>query len=166
MAIPVGYSPGAALSGGYFKSSDGSGPYSADADGNMFLADGGVNTNTAAALITLAAQGVGTVTSSDQTNNYGCGVQVGVNITVLTGTSPTVTVTVEGKDTVSGTYYTLLASAAIAATGFTLLTVYPGAPTTANVSSPQVLPKTWRVKAVVAGTTPAATATIGASVIV
>lgn len=118
------------------------------------------------ALITLTTQGVGTVNGTDQTNVNGRGVQVGIDITALTGTSPTVTVTIEGKDAASGKYYTLLQSAALAATGFTLLTLYPGAPTTANVSSPQVLPATWRVKAVVGGTTPAATATIGASVIV
>lgn len=117
-------------------------------------------------LITLTAQGVGTVNGTDQTNVNGRGVQVGIDITTLTGTGPTVTVTIEGKDAASGKYYTLLQSAALSATGFTLLTLYPGAPTTANVSSPQVLPSTWRVKAVVAGTTPAATATIGASVIV
>lgn len=119
-----------------------------------------------AALITLTAQGVGAVSSADQTNINARGVQVGVNITGLTGTTPTVTVKIEGKDEASGQYYTLLQSAALAATGFTLLTLYPGAPSTANVSSPQVLPATWRVTATVAGTTPAATATVGASVIV
>lgn len=164
MAIPSGYSLGS-LGGGYYKDSDGSGPYTIDANGTPYLVAGGQNSNTAA-MLTLTAQGAGTVLGADQSNTQGRGVQVGVNITALTGTSPTVTVTIEGKDTASGAYYTLLASAAIAATGFTLLTVYPGAPSTANVSSPQVLPKTWRVKAVVAGTTPAATATIGASVIV
>lgn len=132
-----------------------------DAAGVDLGVPGNVNT---AALITLAAQGAGTVTSADQTNKQGRGVQIGINITAIGGT-PTLTVTVEGKDSVSGVYYTLLASAAISAAGFTLLTVYPGAPSTANVSAPQVLPMTWRVKAVVAGTTPSVTATIGASVI-
>ena len=118
------------------------------------------------ALVTLSAQGLGTVVSVDQVNKNGRGVQVGINVTALTGTGPTVTVTLQGKDYASSAYYTLLASAAIAATGFTLLTLYPGAPSTANASAPQVLPATWRVSAVVAGTTPAVTATVGASVII
>lgn len=163
MAIPSGYQ--LAANGFYYKA-DGSGPYTVDAVASTAQAVSGAPNFNTAALITLTAQGVGTVNGTDQVNEQGRGVQVGINITTLTGTSPTVTVTIEGKDAASGVYYTLLASAAIAATGFTLLTLYPGAPTTANVSSPQVLPATWRVKAVVAGTTPAATATIGASIIV
>lgn len=119
-----------------------------------------------AALLALVAQGVGTVSGGDQANINGRGVQVGIDITALTGTGPTVTVTIQGKDAASGKYYTLLQSAAIAATGFTLLTLYPGAPSAANASSPQVLPATWRVIAAVAGTGPAATATVGASVII
>lgn len=118
------------------------------------------------ALITLTTQGAGAVSGSDQKNINSRGVLVGINITALAGTSPTVTVTIQGKDAASGQYYTLLQSAAISATGFTLLTLYPGAPSTANVSSPQVLPATWRVIATVAGTDPAATATVGASVII
>lgn len=119
-----------------------------------------------AALLTLMAQAAGTVNGLDQVNVNGRGVQVGVNITALTGTSPSVTVMIQGKDAASGVYYNLLQSAVLTATGFTLLTLYPGAPSTANVSSPQVLPATWRVVATVAGTTPATTATVGASLII
>lgn len=129
----------------------------------MDRARGNIDT---AALVALTAAGAGTAVSPDQTNVNGRGLQLGVNIAALTGTAPTVTVTVQGKDAASGQYYTLLQSAALAATGFTLLTLYPGAPATANVATPQVLPRTWRVSVTVAGTTPSATATIGASVIV
>lgn len=118
-----------------------------------------------AALVTLSAQGIGAINSPDQTNINSRGVQIGVNITALTGTGPTLTVKIQGKDAASGVYYDLLTSAALAATGFTLLTLYPGAPVTANASSPQVLPAVWRVVATVAGTGPAVTATVGASVI-
>lgn len=118
-----------------------------------------------AALLTLAAQTT-SVNGADQTNINGRGVQVGVNITALTGTAPTLTITIQGKDAASGVYYNLLQSAAITATGFTLLTLYPGAAATANVSAPQVLPATWRVIAAIAGTTPAVTATVGASQII
>lgn len=121
--------------------------------------------NSDATLATLAAASAG-ASIADQLNGNGRGVQIGINITAITGTTPSLTVTVQGKDVASGVYYTLLASAALTATGFTLLTVYPAAPTTANVSSPQVLPRTWRVTYAIAGTIPAVTATIGASVIV
>lgn len=122
-------------------------------------------THDVSALLTLAAAAGGTVNSSDQVNPNCHGLQLGINITTLTGTSPTVTVTIQGKDLASGAYYTLLQSAALAATGFTLLTVNPGMTNVANVSSAQVLPAVWRVSVSVAGTAPAATATVGASVI-
>lgn len=118
-----------------------------------------------AALVTLSAASAGG-NSSDQTNMNGRGVQVGINITAISGTSPTLTVTVQGKDAASGAYYTILASASLNATGFTLLTVYPGAATTANVSTPIPLPRTWRILYAITGTGPSVTATVGASVIV
>lgn len=118
-----------------------------------------------AALVTLSAASAGG-NSADQTNVNGKGLQLGINITAITGTSPTLTVTVQGKDAASGVYYTLLTSAALSAVAFTQLTVYPGAAATANVSTPQPLPRTWRVLYAIAGTTPAVTATVGASVIV
>ena len=117
------------------------------------------------ALVTLTAAAVGG-NSADQVNSNGRGLQVGINITAATGTTPVLVVTVQGKDTASGTYYNLLVSANIVAAGFTLLTVYPAAPATANVSTPQVLPRTYRVLYTITGTTPAFTGTIGASVIV
>lgn len=115
-----------------------------------------------AALITLTAQAAGTVNSADQTNYNGRGVVVGINVTVAT--AETLTINIQGKDAASGVYYTLLSSTALAITGFTALTLYPGATTTANVSISGVLPRTWRVQAVVTGTS--VSATVGASVIV
>ena len=117
------------------------------------------------ALITLTAQGVGTVTASDQLNRAGMGIKLVIDITAITGTSPTLTVTLQGKDTASGKYYNMLVSAALNAVATTVLTVFPSAATTANVSANDILPRTFTVKAVVAGTTPAVTATIGASII-
>lgn len=121
-----------------------------------------VNTD---ALVTHTAASAG-VAGADQLNINSRGVQIGVNITAGTGTTPTLQVIIEGKDAASGAYYTLLASAAIAATaGFTLLTVYPGLTAAANSIANQVLPRVWRVRTVIGGTTPAVTATVGASVI-
>lgn len=113
-------------------------------------------------LLTLAAAAV-SGNSATLDNAFWNGLQLGVNITALTGTTPTLTVIIEGQDDASGQWYTLLSSAALAATGFTLLSLYPAVVAVANVSIPQVLPKTWRIRYVIAGTTPAVTATIGAS---
>jgi hypothetical protein len=113
-------------------------------------------------LIALAASAVSS-NGIDQDNPFWTGLQVGINITAITGAGASLTVVVEGRDEASGVYFTLLSSAALTATGFTLLTVYPGIAVAANVSASQVLPKTWRVRCVIAGTTPAVTATIGAS---
>lgn len=118
-----------------------------------------------AAVVTLAAASAGG-NSTDQINFNGRGLQLGINITALTGTSPTLTVTVQGKDAASGAYYPILVSAVLAAVAFTQITVYPGALTSANVSTPQPLPRIWRILYAIGGTTPAVTATIGASVIV
>jgi hypothetical protein len=117
-----------------------------------------------AALVTLTTAGAGTTNSTDQTNYNGRGLQIGVNITAVSG-GQTLTIHVQGKDVASGTYYDILVSAALAAVAFTQLTVYPGGITTANVATPQPLPRTWRVQAVVAGAGTTVTATVGASVI-
>lgn len=118
------------------------------------------------ALLTLAAQGAGSVQSPLQLNPGCRGVQLVVNITAMTGTGPTLTVTLKGHDAATDTDYTLLASAALAATGQTVLTVYPGAVVTANVSANANLPLEWSVTATVAGTTPAVTATISANTLI
>lgn len=124
-----------------------------------------VNQNAPAALLTLTAASVGT-NSANQTNASFRGVILTVNITALGGTSPTLTVTIEGQDPVSGGYYTVLASAALSATGLTTLVVFPGVAVTANESASTPLPVTWRVATAIAGTSPAVTATIGAALIV
>lgn len=119
------------------------------------------NADAAASLVTLSAQAAGTVNSADQVNYNGRGVIVGVNLTVAT--TATVTVHIQGKDVASGTYYDLLVSTGIVTAGFTQMTVYPGGLTTANVATPQPLPRTWRVQVVVVGVSAAVTGTVGAS---
>lgn len=108
----------------------------------------------------------GTFVSADLKNDVRRGLKLVIDITAIAGTSPTVTVTIQGKDPVSGKYYTLLASAALAATGTTTLTIYPGIATVANASVDDVLPATWRISVVVGGTGPSATMTIGGSLLV
>lgn len=118
----------------------------------------------AAAYITQTAASAG-VNGADLQNYEARGVKVVINISAITGTGPTYTVTIQGKDVASGQYYTLLASAALNATGTTVLTVFPGAPASANVSANDALPANWRIITAVAGTTPAVTATISFSTV-
>lgn len=119
-------------------------------------------TNADVTIATLAAAAV-TTNTADMTNPLHRGVKVVVDVTAITGTTPSLVVTIQGKDVKSGKYFTILASASLTATGTVVLTVYPGAATSANVSANDVLPATWRVLMTIAGTTPAVTATIGAS---
>lgn len=114
-----------------------------------------------AGLVTLSAAGASTVNGADQTNYNGRGAQIVVDITVAT--AMTLTINIQGKDAISGKYYTILSSAAFATVSTNQLTVYPGSAVTANVSIPMPLPRIWRIQAVVTGTS--VTATVGASVI-
>lgn len=101
--------------------------------------------------ILASAERTETVSAPDRTNTTARGIHVIIDVTAATAT-PSVVFKVEGKDQVSGKYYTLLESAAITGTGTTRLTIYPGAAATANVSVPDVLPKNWRVTATHADT--------------
>ena len=90
-------------------------------------------------------------TGSDMVNPGYTGVLVFLNVdAIATGN---ITVVIEGKSPVgTDEYYTLLTSAAIAATGLTVLTVYPGGiAETANLVTDDPLPATWRVRATIAG---------------
>lgn len=109
---------------------------------------------------TLTAVGAGTVNGPDQNGGYGRGLLCFIDITAISGTTPSLTVTVQGKDPVSGKYYTLLASAALNATGTTVLRIYPGLTAAANLTASDILPTDFRIIYVVAGTGPSVTATI------
>lgn len=121
--------------------------------------------NSEFSLLTLTTASVG-VNSADMGNRSASGIKLFINITAITGTTPTLTVTLQGKDSTSGTYFTMLASTALNATGFTVLTVFPGAAATANVSANDHLPLNWRVITAIGGTGPSVTATITASLLV
>lgn len=101
--------------------------------------------------------------STDQTNYNGRGLHVVINVTAVTDT-PSVVFTIQGKDSVSSGYYTILASAAIVGTGATVLRVFPGATAAANAAANDILPRTWRVHAEHADTD-SITYSVGASVI-
>lgn len=113
-------------------------------------------------LVVLAsAARVATVNSSDFGNPGAKGLHLAIDVTAVTLT-PSITVTIQGKDPVSGKYYTILASAAIVAIGTTVLKVYPGITVAANLSVSDFLPRHWRV-AVTHADTDSITYSIGAS---
>jgi hypothetical protein len=94
--------------------------------------------------------------SADQTNFNGRGVKVFLNITANAGGS--ITFTIQGKDPVSGLYFTLLAGASQASTGTVMMSVYPGLTASTNITANDVLPRTWRLQWTIAGATVTATA--------
>jgi hypothetical protein len=75
--------------------------------------------------------------------NHGC--IVVFNVTAVPGVD-SVTMSIEGKDPVSGTYFTVLAAAARLTTGADVLQVQPGGAVTANVSANASLPDVYRIK--------------------
>lgn len=116
---------------------------------------------TATGSLAIAAGATTTQTGPDIENNLGArGVVVVVDTTVI-GTG-SITLTIQGKDRVSGKYYTLLASAAIVTNVTTAYAVFPGATVTANVSANMGLPDVWRLL-VTANNANAATYTVGFS---
>ncbi len=87
-----------------------------------------------------------TLTGDDNTKvpgSHGC---IVVLVVTAVPTIETVTLSIEGKDPVSGTYYTILAAAARVATGTDTLQVQPGGAVTANVSANASLPDVYRIK--------------------
>lgn len=90
------------------------------------------------------------VQSADQINRGFRGVRVRTNISAITD-SPSITVTIQERDSISGNYVDILASAAYstAAQQATLI-VYPGCVAVANVVANQPLPRVWRVSVTVA----------------
>lgn len=76
---------------------------------------------------------------SVETTGY-AGLRAVVDITAYSGTG-SLTLTIQGYDPVSGKWYTLLASAALAATGTTDLVVYPGCVAVANRVANVPLPR-------------------------
>lgn len=105
-----------------------------------------------------------TTNGADIDNMSGVGATFVIDITAITGTTPTATFTIQGKDELSGKYYTILASAALNTVATTVLRVYPGLTAVANVTGTSILPRTFRVICTITGTNPVVTATVGVSV--
>lgn len=104
-----------------------------------------------------------TQTSADQVNYNGRGIHVVVDTTVI-GTG-SITLTINGKDNISGKYYTLLSGAAIVTNTTNVYKVFPGAPATSNVSVNDMIPRLFQI-VVTANNANAATYTVGYSLVV
>jgi hypothetical protein len=149
--------PGGAQTGDFFLETDTANQYVYNGGWTLFSDYAGGDV----AALTLTAQGPGTLTSPSILNGRGTQMNVGINITAIAAGS--LTVTVLGKDIASGQTYTLLASAALAATGFTRLKIGPTITAAANSIAQDYIPRTFIVQAVVA--TGPVTATIGVSLV-
>lgn len=108
-----------------------------------------------------AARTATTLNSNDFVNNAGRGVTCVLDTTIFT--AGTVTLTIQGKDGVSGKYYTLLAGAAVGSVSTNTYKVFPGAPATSNVSANDQLPRAWRIN-LAGAASPNATYSVGCSV--
>lgn len=76
------------------------------------------------------------------TDYRGCHIIIDVTVEVDTAS---ITPTIQGYDSVSGKYYTLLVGNAITAVGTTVLRIYPGLSASANVIANDILPNKFRV---------------------
>jgi len=81
--------------------------------------------------------------SGDLTNADGRGLHVVLDVTSA-GTG-SITITIQGKDAVSGAYYTLLTGAAVTTVVTNVYKVYPGLTASANAVANDILPRTYRI---------------------
>ncbi len=85
-----------------------------------------------------------TQTGTDQVNHNFQGVKCVYDATTVTG-SGSFTLSIQGKDAVSGKYFTLLQGAAVSTVSTNVYTVHPRITATANQASADILPRDWRV---------------------
>jgi hypothetical protein len=113
---------------------------------------------------TLTGAVAGTYDSADIDGYNVSRVTCVLNIASKVGT-PVAQFQIDGKDASSGLYYTLLQSATPLSTTATANAIHVGAglPATANVSAGLPIPKAWRVRVVITGTT-SMTGTVGCSI--
>ncbi len=108
--------------------------------------------NTNIVLLASAARTAATTSSIETVINSdyrGCHIIIDVTVDPA---SASITPTIQGYDTVSGKYYTLLVGNAIAAVGTTVLRIYPGLTASANVIANDILPSKFRISMAVADT--------------
>lgn len=114
-------------------------------------------------VLTSAAR-TASVDSADLVNYNARGGVFVIDVTALAAT-PSLVFTIQGKSSLGSDYYTILASAAIIATGVTVLRVYPGMTVSATLAVSDVLPRIFRVS-VAAGNADSITYSISVNLIV
>lgn len=113
--------------------------------------------------ILASAARTATHNTADLVNHNGRSLHLVIDTTAIAAT-PSVVFTIQGKDEVSGQYYTILASAAITSVSTVILRVGPGLTAAANLVANDVLPRTWRVL-VTHGDADSITYSVGAAII-
>lgn len=104
-----------------------------------------------------------TLSSSDLTNTHGKGIHIILDITDLANT-PSITLKIEGKDTLSGKYYTILESASITTVSVNIFKVHPNLTATTNLIANDIIPKTFRIT-MTHGNTDSITYSVGYSLV-
>lgn len=97
-----------------------------------------------------AAVRAATVNSADFVNFNGRGLVVVFNVSAVPGVQ-TVTLELQGRDALSGLYYTILSSAAIVGVSTTVLRIYPATAPVANIAADHPLPRIFRARVVHSG---------------
>ncbi len=90
-----------------------------------------------------SASRTATTNSRDILNRGAKGGHIILDVTAVSAT-PSIVVTIQGKDPLSGAYYTILTGAAVTTTGTTVYKIYPGITAAANASVSDVIPGVWR----------------------
>lgn len=103
--------------------------------------------------------------TADIVNAFGKGAAIFINISAISGAAAQAIVKVQAKDPASGNYFDIpgAVTAALNATGQTLLQIYPGIAAVANAAVNQSLPRVWRVLWTISGTSPHVTFSVGAN---
>lgn len=114
------------------------------------------------AIVTLTAQGAGTVNSADLSGFNVTRAICVLRVNSQSGT-PSSTFSFQNKDAVSGQYYTTLTSAAVTTVSTNAISFGADLTPAANTVGSFPVARTWRVSITVGGTTPSITGTIGCS---
>ena len=114
-------------------------------------------------ILLVSAARTAEIESAEQTNTRGKGLHVIIDVTVDPALA-SITPKIQGKDPASGKWYDICVGVAIAATGTTVLKVFPGITAAANVAASDILPAHWRFQMAVADTD-SMTYSVGATVI-
>lgn len=118
-------------------------------------------------ILTLAAQGLGQVASTDQSNTTSSSLKCAANLTAVSG--GLVQIAIQGRDRGSGQYYNVFSTPGLSGAGVYPISIGRGI-SASLLTGPYVVndfvPATWRVVAtVLGGSAPSVTGSVGCSLI-